>query len=798
MSTPKSKKARVKPPRGRPASTSALSQPVVEDSSSVFSLSSFSQKGDLFAYISLSIDKHRLRVYDTVSGQSVAEHVVDSGRVTALSWSQFDPSEGNKTSTPDEDLSSKKKRKKRNSTGGAAVVVEQANAPQVVVLGLSNGSVLIFSPSHGRILRTLSHPSSTASILSLDISTTDNATTLYTSGADGLLRLWDAHTSNHLASWKDNARIPFTSIRVRKDVDGEDDDHASLLLAHHSIRLYSTSLPTSISDTLDPHEKASFTGHASNVTDLRWEESKSEGEPPRRFVSAAEADRIVYLWEVPDSASKEGKLLASMPLDSDARQVAFSSSRKQDLLVLSASGRVSVFTPSPDVSASSPTKKGKHKVHTLTPRSTVRVTTKGRSTVKLASASFVHDQEGRVRVAWMVGGLRPMFDVIQYLDDAGNFISEATSVREDASSALAAEDQGIVGAPSKRYAEAPNLAVRSGNDLGQDASADDIAMRDAEGALDVDLAELSLGQRLTALDPTSAPAHASDSESPSSAEDDARRRPSRVRKSAATAAPSSITLTRTLIQALHSSDTRLLETCLSSTEPGLVMNTVRRLPPQLAVPLLNACVERLGRGKRAGTMKGGGGAAGSQRAGGLVRWIKTVLVVHSGHLMTMPDLVARLAGLHATLTTRLTLQDSLLSLSGRLDMVLQQIELRSSAAPAQLAQPSRQSGAKQGGKGKVVNGKEPRVYVEGESEDEDVMDIEVEEGSEAGSIEDVELGGDEELDEDDEEEDDDDDEEEEEDEESSEDDVSEGGPTLNGFIDDEAEESEEGSDEESE
>ncbi|KAA1468390.1 NUC189-domain-containing protein [Dentipellis sp. KUC8613] len=791
MSTPKSKKARVKPPRGRPASTSALSHPVVENSSSVFSLSSFSPKGDLFAYISLSIDKHRLRVYDTVSGQSVTEHVVDAGRVTALSWSQFDPSEGNKTSAPDEDLSSKKKRKKRNSTGGAAVVVEQANAPQVVVLGLSNGSVLIFSPSHGRILRTLSHPSSTASILSLDISTTDNATTLYTSSSDGLLHLWDARTSNHLASWKDSARIPFTSIRVRKDVDGEDDDHASLLLAHHSIRLYSTPLPSSISDTLDPQEKASFTGHASNITDLRWEESKSEGEPPRRFVSAAEADRIVYLWEVPDSASKEGKLLASMPLDSDARQVAFSSSRKQDLLVLSASGKVSVFTPSPDVSASSPAKKGKHKVHTLTPRSTVRVTTKGRATVKLASASFVHDQEGRVRVAWMVGGLRPMFEVIQYLDDAGNFIPDATSFREDATSALATEDQGTVGAPTKRYAEAPNLAVRSGTDPGQDASADDIAMRDADGALDVDLAELSLGQRLTALDPASAPAHASDSESPSSAEDDARR----TRKKAAAAAPSSITLTRTLIQALHSSDTRLLETCLSSTEPGLVMNTVRRLPPQLAVPLLNACVERLGRGKRAGTMKGGGGAAGSQRAGGLVRWIKTVLVVHSGHLMTMPDLVARLAGLHATLTTRLTLQDSLLSLSGRLDMVLQQIELRSSAAPAPLAQPSRKGGAKQAGKGKAVNGREPRVYVEGESEDEDAMEVEVEEGSEAGSIEDVELGGDEELDEDDEEEEEDDEEEdEEESEEGSDDDDSEGGPRLNGFIDDEAEESEEGSD----
>lgn len=157
----------------------------------------------------------------------------------------------------------------------------------------------------------------------------------------------------------------------------------------------------------------------------------------------------------------------------------------------------------------------------------------------------------------------------------------------------------------------------------------------------------------------------------------------------------------------------------------------------------------------------------------------------------MPDLVARLSGLHATLTTRLTLQDSLLSLSGRLEMVLQQIELRSSAAPAPIAQPSQSSraGKKKGGKANGTVAREPVRYVEGESEDEETgeMDVEVEEGSEAGSIEDVDLGGesgDEDESEEDEDEDLDDDEEDEEDEDE------EGAPKLNGFIDDEAEDDE--------
>jgi len=333
--------------------------------------------------------------------------------------------------------------------------------------------------------------------------------------------------------------------------------------------------------------------------------------------------------------------------------------------------------------------------------------------------------------------------------------------------------------------EPSSLAVRSGTELAQDASADDLA--DLGGDLDVDLAELSLGQRLTALDPpASRPADAEHSDS-----DDPERPPA---QSSRTDRPNSITLTRTLIQALHSTDTKLLETCLMYSDLSLITQTVQRLPPQLAVPLLGACVQRLGRTS----------APGTQRAAVLVRWIRAVLVVHSGHLMTIPDLVARLAGLHATLTARLTLRESLLSLSGRLDMVLQQVDLRATAAPVPLAH----SGKK--GRATAAAGpagtREPRRYVEGESEQEaEAMDVELEEGSDVGSVEDIELGAesgseadadaDADMDEEEEEyeeglDEDDDGEDSEEDSEGDE------SPWLNGFIDDEAEEAEDESESE--
>ncbi|OJA20917.1 hypothetical protein AZE42_00906 [Rhizopogon vesiculosus] len=324
-----------------------------------------------------------------------------------------------------------------------------------------------------------------------------------------------------------------------------------------------------------------------------------------------------------------------------------------------------------------------------------------------------------------------------------------------------------------RYAEPSTLAVHSGVELGQDQTMEDLAASQIDGALDADLAELSLGQRLAAL---SGDARRTSSDS----EEEQSQSPRQKKQDAPNVVPAH-SLTRTLIQALHSSDSKLLETCLAHSDPAMVKNTVRRLPPQLAVPLLAACVERLGRGARAANMKGGGGGASSQRGTGLITWVKTVLAVHSGHLMTMPDLVSRLSGLHATLTSRLALQESLLSLNGRLDMVLSQIEMRSSTAPTLLA-------PHKNGVSTAFHGqRQPTRYVEGESEEEG-MEVGVESGEEEGSIEDIELGGESEAEETDEEGSGDEDEVD-----------SDGeGPTLNGFIDDEAEEFEDEEEDESE
>ncbi|KAJ7022034.1 WD40-repeat-containing domain protein [Mycena alexandri] len=762
-STEKSKKNRIKPPRGRPAATSAISQPVVEDASYLTALSSFSPKGNLFAFLSLAVDKHRLRVYDTATGQSVAEHVVDSARVSSLTWSNFDPSDGQRPAVSDaEEPPNKKKRRKRNSQANGDGPLQIMAAIEVVLLGLSDGTVLFFAPTHGRVIRTLSHSTSTAAILSVVLTENgDSVPTTWTSGADGAIRLWNAQKNDILGSWKNDDRIPYSSMAIRPTSEG---DQIDVLVANHSIRLLSANPDTL---TEKPTQQASFTGHASSVKQLQWDASQT---PPTRFMSMAEGDRIVSVWETPEGPAADGIMVASVQLDSDARAISLSVcspalSERQNLLTLTASGKISIFPIPTELVPPASSSRTQHKVSTLLPRSNLSVSAKkGSSGSQVVNASFAAGVVGHIRVARIVGGVRPVFDLVQYLDDKGDFISEV--VIEDVKAGLITESHSTT--PNKRYTESGSLAVLSGAELGQDEDMDDIANTAIDGELDVDLAELSLGQRLTALSGDARPVSSSDSDDeagPINPKSKAAGKGGSVQDTNVVPANS---LTRTLIQALHSSDTRLLETCLAHSDQTLIRNTIRRLPPQLAVPLITACVERLGRGARAANMKGGGGGASSQRASALIMWVKTVLAVHSGHLMTMPDLVARLSGLHATLSSRLALQENLLSLSGRLDMVLSQIEMRSSAAPATLA-PRKQASA---GQGKRVT-----RYVEGESADEDEqMDVEVEvdSGDDDGSVEDVELGGDSS-----EEEGSEDDEDEEEDDEDDE---------MNGFIDDEAEE----------
>jgi len=280
----------------------------------------------------------------------------------------------------------------------------------VVVLGLSTGSVIVFSPSHARAIRTLSKPSSTSSILSVDVYSDISGATLLclTLGADSLIRTWNTQTGELVSSTKTDDRLPGTSLSLRP---GLDSDHPSFLLAHHSIRLLSLSSDSLLTSPQKLKEEARFIGHASNVTMQRWQPFDNDSQSPRRFASVAESDRVVHIWEVPSVSGSEGKLVATAPLDSDARHIAFPRSPlRPSLLALSASGRIAIFTATNGEGSTTTSKKTKAKVATLSPRSSMAISFKRGMTAQVIDAAF--EQDGRIRVAWLAGGVRPVFDVV--------------------------------------------------------------------------------------------------------------------------------------------------------------------------------------------------------------------------------------------------------------------------------------------------------------------------------------------------------------------------------------------------
>ncbi|KNF05166.1 hypothetical protein PSTG_01794 [Puccinia striiformis f. sp. tritici PST-78] len=221
---------------------------------------------------------------------------------------------------------------------------------------------------------------------------------------------------------------------------------------------------------------------------------------------------------------------------------------------------------------------------------------------------------------------------------------------------------------------------------------------------------------------------------------------------------------QTLTQALKSTDTKLLEICFlqqSKNNKNLISNTIQRLPKKLLHTLIEQIVICLNRKKRG--YGDGVTIATVRRTKTLIEWVRQILIIHMSYLLTIPTLVTQLTTLHASLQKRLRLNTKLLSLNGRLELVLNQIELNRVLNGNQQSSNSKKNKSSEKNPKKnpaiSVDKQEPYRYVEGESsgsepeektnEDSDDGDDSDDESDdrigdsdseEEGSVEDVVLG----------------------------------------------------------
>lgn len=124
-------------------------------------------------------------------------------------------------------------------------------------------------------------------------------------------------------------------------------------------------------------------------------------------------------------------------------------------------------------------------------------------------------------------------------------------------------------------------------------------------------------------------------------------------------APRADTMATLLIQGLQSQDKGILRNVLQNRNVNLIRNTVKRLPVQMIIPLVQELSRRMHGHAQSGNTQ--------------VLWIKTVLTVHTSYLMTFPDIIDTLSTLYQMMDSRVSMFGKLSRLQGKLDIMLSQI-----------------------------------------------------------------------------------------------------------------------------
>ncbi|KAK3831469.1 MAG: hypothetical protein J3R72DRAFT_454909 [Linnemannia gamsii] len=127
--------------------------------------------------------------------------------------------------------------------------------------------------------------------------------------------------------------------------------------------------------------------------------------------------------------------------------------------------------------------------------------------------------------------------------------------------------------------------------------------------------------------------------------------------------PKAADLQQTFIQALHTSDTALLNACLHYSTPLTPLrDTVRRIATIYVTPLLTSLLTQFQQKPNQNTH--------------LIEWIKAILLIHSSFLMNNVEIVQRLSNFYRAVDARVPVYQKVMNLNGRLDLIMNQIEMR--------------------------------------------------------------------------------------------------------------------------
>ncbi|CAB4056584.1 UTP5 [Lepeophtheirus salmonis] len=130
-----------------------------------------------------------------------------------------------------------------------------------------------------------------------------------------------------------------------------------------------------------------------------------------------------------------------------------------------------------------------------------------------------------------------------------------------------------------------------------------------------------------------------------------------------TSPPRSDSLLQLLLQGLHNKDEKILSSVLDRTEINIIDNTVKKLPVEAIIPLIEELHKYL---------RGRGIVSQSHS-----NWLKSILLHHSSFLMSIPNCDQVLSSLITMLEERTRNYTSLIQLQGKLNLITKQMSKHS-------------------------------------------------------------------------------------------------------------------------
>ena len=496
--------------------------------------------------------------------------------------------------------------------------------PGLIALGTELGTAVLWDIVRSEVVQRLGADAATAGHAGRvnDVVFSPDGATLYSCGDDKRVQAWDVGTGATIGKALKAGKS--AAHRMAVSPDGN-----VLAVAGLQIKLF---------DTVSRKSSRKLSGHALPVTCMAFS-------PENDLLVSGCGDRYLSIWDAsPDSEATAALLALSMEGSPLSASMILSTSGATELLCLDDTGAAAVWRFEGEVGNSSPPEKCVIRVKKPQGEEEHDV---------LFAASFA---TGKSQVAVAHGSeVKPMLRVTSYADATGALESEVSvAPAGKAGGALISPDTAAASASGvSSRVNAGQVTVLGAADMPASGRVG-TASKDDDGVAD-ESEEMLLGQRVAQM--------AVEDE-----DEDDEDEPRNRRRKGGGSAPTAGSLASLLVQALQSDDSALLGECLGVTDPRTITATVARLPSSCVHPLLITLVEKF--------------QSRPHKSHMLVPWIREILLAHASYLITVPNLLDSLAGLYQTVDSRLSCFKRLVKLSGRLELLLAQVD-RQSARPAE-------------------------------------------------------------------------------------------------------------------